>query len=163
MDNAKVLFEKAQSAGKTTKPYLALGNKDEETGAVVATGPHIIKLVSDSLGKGTDPFTGKERDELHVVVLEGGVEKMWNIPVKNKDGNLHYLVQRLAEFKPGDELVVEMKRKGMKNYIEVKWATTSMKAVAEKKQTAQSALEETVEKVEDVLQEEELGADDVPF
>ena len=44
---------------------------------------------------------------------------MWNVPVLNKDGNLHYLVAKLAEVEEGEELYVELKHNGAKSFIDV--------------------------------------------
>lgn len=121
-----------------------------------STGAHTIMLVSDSIGKGKDPMSGAEVEQLQVIVTEGGVEKMWNIPLKDKESNLHYLVQRLAEFNEGDTLVVEMKKKGMRNFIDVKSLSQ-----------AKAAGERTVEQGEEIpvinLDDEEIKAEDIPF
>jgi len=117
--SAKELFDKASAAGKTRKPYLQLGEK-QEGGGVKSTGKHVVKIISDKVGTGKDPFTEEPRQELQMVVSENGVEKLWNIPVKDKNGNLHYLVERLAEVPEGATISLEMKSKGMKNYIELR-------------------------------------------
>jgi hypothetical protein len=52
-------------------------------------------------------------------VEENGERKKYKVPVKGKDGEPHYLVQRLAEIPEGQEIVLEYKRAGMKGYIEV--------------------------------------------
>ena len=117
--SAKQLFDKASAAGKTRKPYLQLGEK-QEGGGVKSTGKHVVKIMSDKVGTGKDPFTEEPREELQMVVSENGVEKIWNIPVKDKNGNLHYLVERLSEVPEGATISLEMKSKGMKNYIELR-------------------------------------------
>lgn len=119
MKDAKKLFDRAMKEGKTRKPFLQLGEK-QEGGGVKSTGPHTVTLVSGKLGRGTDPFDGSPRDEFQMVVEEKGVEKMWNVPVKDKQGNLHYLVQRLADIDEGETIVLEMKNKGLKNYIDLR-------------------------------------------
>ena len=58
--------------------------------------------------------------QLHVTVTEKGKQKLWTIPLKDKDGNLHYLVQALADYAAGDEIVVEMKKNGAKNYVDIR-------------------------------------------
>lgn len=117
MQTAKELFGKAKEAGKVQKPFLQLGVK-LEGGGVKPTGPHTIKIVSDKMGKGKDPVTQEERDELQMIVEEAGEQKLWNIPVKDKQGNLHYLIPKIAELVEGDTVVVEMKRNGLKNYVD---------------------------------------------
>ena len=53
------------------------------------------------------------------LVEENGEKKEYRTKVKNKEGKLNYLVQRLAEIEEGDEVILEMKKMGIKNYIEV--------------------------------------------
>lgn len=121
MDVAKKLFDKAAAEGKTRKPYLQLGEK-LEGGGVRSTGKHIVKLVSGKLGKGTDPINNQSRDEFQMVVEENKMEKQWNVPVKDKEGNLHYLIAKLAEIPEGSLIALEMKKRGMKNYIDLQLA-----------------------------------------
>jgi len=144
MNTAKSIFDKALASGKTRKEFLSLGRKVD--GKMVLSGPHTIKLVSDKIGSGTDPFTKQPREELQVLVSENGVEKMWNIPLKDKDGNLHYLVQKLTEFNEGDMIVAEMHTNGMKNYVTV--------MAAESKSNSNAS---------DSEEEEEIKAEDLPF
>jgi len=115
---AKKIFESAAAAGKTQKPWLQLGPKDA-SGVSRPNGPHEISILSEKRGTGTDPFTKQPREELQMVVEEKGVEKMWNVPTHDKDGNLHYLVARLAETELHEKLIVEMKKNGPKSYIDV--------------------------------------------
>lgn len=84
-------------------------------GVPVPNGPHTIVLVSDKLGKDS-----MGNDRLEVTVKEQGVTKLWTIPLKDKEGNLHYLVQALSVYPEGETLVVEMKKKGPKNYVDVR-------------------------------------------
>lgn len=85
-----------------------------------STGPHRFTVVSDKVGKGTDPFSQQPREELQMIIEENGQQKLWNIPIKDLQGNLHYLVAKLAEIKEGDEVIAEMKKKGMKNYVDLR-------------------------------------------
>lgn len=100
-------------------PKLRLGKKLEK-GGVQSTGPHLVKFISDRIQKGKDRETGEVIDVVRYVVDEEGEEKQYIVPVKDREtGNLHYLVQRLAEVNEGDIITLEMKKRGMKNYIEV--------------------------------------------
>jgi hypothetical protein len=56
---------------------------------------------------------------MHYIVEEDKEKKEYIVPVKNKSGGLHYLIQRIAEIPEGEEVVLECKRNGAKNYIEV--------------------------------------------
>ena len=98
-------------------PRLRLGSKTDK--GVQGTGPHKVKFITDKEAKGTDPPTGKERDEVAYLVEENGQKKSYRVPKFGKNGEIHYLVIRLAEIKEGEEVILEMKRKGIKNYVEV--------------------------------------------
>ena len=100
------------------KPRLRLGNK-KDGGGVDSTGPHTVKFIKDRVVKGKNPETGKEREEVEYTFEEDGVEKTYNTPVKNKEGDLSYLVQRMADYNYGDFMILEMKRIGIKNYISI--------------------------------------------
>src|SRR3990167_8293522 len=112
MKNSQDILKKANII-----PRLRLGSKTER--GVESNGPHRVKFLQDKEAKGTDPITGKERDEVAYLVEENGEKKSYRISKYNKQGEINYLVIRLAEIKEGDEAVLEMKRKGIKNYVEV--------------------------------------------
>lgn len=117
MNIAKTLVGKATDAGKMKKPYLQLGEK-QEGGGVKSTGRHTVKIVSEKTARDNDPITQQPREVLQLIVEENGVEKIWNIPIKDKEGNLHYLIAKVAEVEVGDVVELEMKRHGLKNYID---------------------------------------------
>jgi hypothetical protein len=122
MKMAKTLMATAMKAGKMKKPRLSLGDQTEK-GGVDPNGPHRIRIVAD--GRMTtvlDRRIGKDVEAISVPVEEGGIEKEWVVRVKDPEGNLHYLIPKLAELEPGDEVVVEMMRRGLKAYISVKKA-----------------------------------------
>ena len=98
-------------------PKLRLGNKTDK--GVTSTGAHRVKLLEDKIIKGTDTQTGKEIDYVRYIVEENGEKKQYDTKLKDKDGNLSYLVQRLAEVEEGHEVLLEMKKRGIKNYISV--------------------------------------------
>src|SRR3990167_8360236 len=118
MKNSQDILKKANII-----PRLRLGSKTER--GVESTGPHRVKFIADKEAKGTDPITGKERDEVAYLVEENGEKKSYRVPKLNKQGEINYLVIRLAEIKEGEEAVLEMKRKGIKNYVEVSPVKTS--------------------------------------
>lgn len=122
MNTAKQQLDRAQAAGKVKERdnYLSLAPKNSE-GVPTPNGQHRIVLVKDEK---TTNSMGKE--QLTVTVKEGGVEKIWNIKLKDDEGNLHYLVQILADYNEGDELIVEMKKNGAKNFVDVKRVEASM-------------------------------------
>jgi hypothetical protein len=86
---------------------------------VQGTGPHRVKLLADKETTGTDPITGKEIPVIAYLVEENGQKKSYRVPKIDKKGEIHYLVQRFAEINEGEEVILEMKRRGIKNYVEV--------------------------------------------
>jgi hypothetical protein len=139
MDIAKKLFEKATEGGKVKEhaEFLKLNEtvQVEVNGEMVEvrkpTGPHRIKIVSEKMGKGKNGFTGEEQDELQMVVLEGSKQKLWNVAVKGKNGDLNYLIERLMDVEIGDELVVESKKsaKGQGYYTDIQKVASSSKGL----------------------------------
>lgn len=99
-------------------PKLRLGQKTNK--GVVSTGPHKVKIVKDKLDKGSDPQTGKEIEVVKYLVEEKGQFKAYTVPkLDRKSGELHYLVQRLAEVPENAEIILEMKKVGIKNFVSV--------------------------------------------
>lgn len=113
MEQSKAILE---AAG--LKPKLQLGQKTEH--GVVSTGPHTVKLLKDKEVMGVDE-TGKEIPMVRYLVEENGEMKTYDVR-KFKKGTTdpHYLVQRLAGLSEGSEVILEMKKKGIKNYVEVR-------------------------------------------
>src|SRR5690606_17692693 len=66
-----------------------------------------------------DRDTGKIVDVVKYVFEEDGEKKQYERKIKNKADELDYLIQRLSEVPEGAEVILEMKKNGMKNYIEV--------------------------------------------
>lgn len=104
-------------------PELRLANKvtgaDGKPKGIKSTGPHRVKVIEDKIVKGSDPETGKEIEYVRYVLEKNGEKRIYETKLKNKNGELNYLVQRLAEVNEGDEVILEMKRAGVKNYVEV--------------------------------------------
>lgn len=98
-------------------PKLRLGLKLPK-GGVKPTGPHKVKILEDKILKKPDQ-TGKEIEYVRYIVEEDGEKKFYDTKLRDKQGGLSYLVQRFAEIPEGDEVVLEMKKQGVKNYIEV--------------------------------------------
>lgn len=98
-------------------PKLRLAIK-EEGKPPVPTGPHKVKIISDKTQNGKD-HEGKVVPIVRYIFEENGEQKRYDVPVKNKEGELHYLIQKLAEVEEGQEIILEMKKKGIKNYVSV--------------------------------------------
>lgn len=105
-------------------PKLKLGVKKEGANgkkSVHATGPHTVRLISDKITKGRDRDSGTIIELVKYVVEEGGVKRQYSCPLKNKEtGELHYLVQILSKVPENTEVIMEMKKMGPRNYVEVR-------------------------------------------
>lgn len=98
-------------------PKLRLGNKTDK--GVISTGPHKVIILEDKIIKGADPQTGKEIELVRYIIEENGEKKFYDTKLKDKNGQLSYLVQRFSEIGEGDEVILEMKKRGIKNYVSV--------------------------------------------
>ena len=97
-------------------PKLRLGNKTAK--GVTPTGAHRVKILEDKIIRKPDSL-GKEIEWVRYTLEENGEQKIYDTKLKSKDGQLSYLVQRFAEVAEGEEVILEMKKQGVKNYIEV--------------------------------------------
>lgn len=113
METSKKILE---AAG--IKPKLQLGIKGLH--GVTTTGPHTVKLIADKEIMGTDD-KGRPIPEVRFLFEEDGEMKTYDVPKFKKDSeDIHYLVQRLAGYKEGTTVILEMRKKGIKNYIDVR-------------------------------------------
>jgi len=115
---SKKLLRKSQEAGGEEPERLQLGTKIDG-GGVKSTGKHIVKLISQKAVKGQDFHTNEERAEIEYVFEEDGIEKFYRVPVKNKVNKLHYLIRAMAGVINGEEISLEMKSSGGKNFVEL--------------------------------------------
>jgi hypothetical protein len=113
MKTSKELMKQAN-----IQPKLRLGTKKEK-GGVLPNGSHRVKMIADKVITGTDPKTGKPVEYVRYLLEEGGETKTYQTKKLNEKGELSYLVQRLSEINEGQEVILEMKKQGVKNYIEV--------------------------------------------
>ncbi len=110
-------------------PKLQLGIKGDR--GVRATGPHTVKLLEDKIIKKLN-VDGVEDHYIRYVVEENGEKLQYDARMKAKVGNdVNYLVQALAGIPEGEEVILEMKKAGVKNYIAVTRVSTgeTVKAV----------------------------------
>ena len=84
---------------------------------VVGTGKHQVKFISDKVVMGKDYQTREERHEVQYIFEEKGQQKKYNVPVKDENGEVHYLIQRMADIEYGEEITLEYQRKGLKGFI----------------------------------------------
>lgn len=132
------------------KPKLKLGVKTDR--GVVSTGPHKVKMISDKIVNGLDRETGKLIDYVKYIVEEDGVEKEYRTRLKHKEtGELQYLVQNLSQIEEGQEVIMEMKKAGLKNYVEVRHIDGSVITDPEQEDVAPSPEEITEEDVDEAM------------
>ncbi len=98
-------------------PKLILGKKTPK--GTESTGPHRVKMLEDRIIKGVDPRSGKEMEYVEYTVEEKGTKKIYKTKLRGNDNMPSYLVQRLSEVNEGEEIIMEMKKSGMKNFIDV--------------------------------------------
>ena len=72
----------------------------------VPNGQHRVKILSEKIGKGKS-FNGQEQNELQLTITDNGKTSQWNMPIKNKDGTLYYLIEELEDIAIGQEFIVE--------------------------------------------------------
>lgn len=117
-------MENLKKAAETLKMYpkLRLGERREGTNGKVSvhpTGPHKVKIVAEptttivmKMGVATKVFK--------FLVNEDGQLYKWYVPVMNKDNTEgHYLIERLQFVNVGEEITLEMKKQGGRNFVEV--------------------------------------------
>jgi hypothetical protein len=111
---AKQLAERAREKGAIADKNQFFSVTDrkkvEVDGAMVEidvpNGQHRVKIVSQKIGKGKS-YNGTEQDMLIMVITDNGVQKTWDMPIKNEDGNLYYLIEDLEDIEIGEEFLVE--------------------------------------------------------
>ena len=118
-------------------PKLRLGLKLPK-GGVKPTGPHKVKILEDRILKKPDQ-TGKEIEYVRYIVEENGEQKFYDTKLRDKNNGLSYLVQRFAEIPEGEEVILEMKKQGIKNYIEVTPTSQSASVEIEDEEESENA------------------------
>ena len=113
MKTSKALLKEAG-----IQPKLRLSKKTSKGGRI-PNGPHRVKMIADKVVQDIDSKTGKTIDYIRYLVEENGETKTYQTKKLNEKGELSYLVQNLSEINEGQEVVLEMKKQGIKNYIDV--------------------------------------------
>lgn len=99
-------------------PRIQLGIKDGNK--VTSTGPHLVKFLEEPqviLGKDRE---GNLRKEFKFFLEEDYQWYRWHVPILNAEGQPNYLVERLIDVEPGDFRILEMKKRGKNNYVDVR-------------------------------------------
>lgn len=90
-----------------------------EGGGTQTTGPHKVKLIDSKIIKGSDFMTGKEKPRVRLSLEENGEPKQYDFDLKDSNGDVHYLVQRLAAIPEGSEIILEGKSQGGRSFTDV--------------------------------------------
>lgn len=99
-------------------PRLQLGIKTGK--GVKSTGKHTVKVVEDKIIRKPMREEGDDGFYVRYIFEENGEKKQYDTRMKEKGGNdPSYFVQAMANVEPGEEITLEMKKAGMKNYIEI--------------------------------------------
>lgn len=155
----KIVKQAVEKLGIVPRLSLAV-QKTDDKGKVLgveSTGPHRVKFLSEPKNAmGKDPMTSQERQEFHFEVEENGVKKQWIVPMRNKQGEGNYILAKLMEIEVGDEAILEVKRRGPKNY-------TSVTRIGHDTEEIEDGLpdEETIEQV--LAAEGNKDADEMSF
>ena len=118
MDTSQFILQ--QNPNKISKEFLQLA-KRSDSGEMVSTGPHTVKLLLDEEGERKNPRTNQMEKVIWFYVAENEVKKKYAVPIFDKSGNIHYLIQRLAELPEGTKVIMEYKKKpnSYEGYIDV--------------------------------------------
>ena len=98
------IAERSKYFSVTDKKKVEVGG--EMIDVEVPNGQHRVKILSQKIGKGKN-YKGVEQEMLIMVVNDNGAEKLWDMPIKNEDGNLYYLIEDLENIEIGEEFFVE--------------------------------------------------------
>jgi hypothetical protein len=121
---------KEKGVNESGSSFLRLGIK-KDGGGVESTGFHKVQLVKEpEITKKVHYHSGKEYQVVLFTLKENGKELVWDVPlykmdkglvVKDEDGNPteYYLLPNLEPIDVGEFFGLEMKKKGIKNFIEV--------------------------------------------
>lgn len=101
-------------------PKLKLGRKIKNAKGnmeIKGNGLQKVKLIADKLTTGKD-FKGIECEFVrYLFETETGEKRTYQTKKLNDKGELSYFVQGMADIEENQWLTLEMKRKGLKNYV----------------------------------------------
>ncbi len=99
-------------------PKLQLGIKTG--GGVKPTGKHIVKVIDDKIIRKPPREEGDDGYYVRYTFEENGERKQYDTRMRQKGGgDPSYFVQAMASVEPGEVITLEMKKAGVKNYIEI--------------------------------------------
>jgi hypothetical protein len=99
-------------------PKLQLGIKTGN--GVKSTGKHTVKVIEDKIVRKTIREEGDDGYYVRFILEEDGMQKQYDTRMKEKGGvDPSYFVQAMAAVEPGEIITLEMKKIGVKNYVEI--------------------------------------------
>jgi len=89
--------------------------KKDEGGIPRSTGRHIIKILEEKLTTGKNYQTQKEQEEMHYLIEENGINRVWIIAIDS------YLIGKLVDLdiNIGDKIMVEGGSSGGTNFTRI--------------------------------------------
>ena len=142
-----------------------------EGGGTQSTGPHTVKLIDSKIIQGTDFDTRKEIYLIRLLLEENGEQKKYDFPMKDKKGDIHYLVHRLADFKEDSEIILEGKSQGGRSFTDVHPVNATPETSEEDIPIINQdddnndipVIEDSIPPREKSTDEDELKVSDIPF
>jgi hypothetical protein len=99
-------------------PRLQLGIKTAK--GVKSTGKHTVKVIEDKIIKKSIREEGDDGFYMRYIFEENGEQKQYDTRLREKGGtDPSYFVQAMAAVEPGEIITLEMKKAGIKNYVEI--------------------------------------------
>lgn len=140
MSYSSDITNKARKEGKLPPPFLKLGEQIlDENGdkkGVKSLGPRKVKFLGDKERDGQDPFTKEDRKEVAYLFEMKGEKYKYYVPLYKKDketkkytDELNYFVVKMGEYEVGEKLILEMKKSGVYNFIDIQKAGESESVV----------------------------------
>ena len=99
-------------------PKLRLGEK-LPGGGVKSLGAKTVELVDDKIIKKIDPKDTQEKYYMRYNVLLNGKMHRYETKLNDENGEPSYFIQRMGTFNAGDVITLELKKAGVKNYVEI--------------------------------------------
>lgn len=99
-------------------PKLRLGEK-QPGGGVISLGAKTVELVDDKIIKKIDPKDTQEKYYMRYNVKYQGKMHRYETKLNDENGEPSYFIQRMGTFNPGDTITLELKKAGVKNYVEI--------------------------------------------
>lgn len=109
MDNAREKGAVREQSGffSVTDKKLVDAGGGEMVEVRVPNGQHRVKIISETIAPGKS-YDGKEESQLQMVVLDNGVEKQWNVAIKNNlTGKVNYIIEALEQIELNEEFIAE--------------------------------------------------------